>query len=334
MTKPSLAAAAAGFFCAGTVGRAMKRLMTTDVTFAVRSRPFLAATLAALSTSFGFAAQSATYDATVEANNPLAYYNLGQSNATTTIDAVNGFTMTLNNGATVQPGAGPTINGSSAPALVLNSNTSGTAFAGSGGAKPEMGGISSAGSVIAWINLAELPSTAGRIFSIAGTSAGGDDFDLQIDPSDNQLRFFTDSGSFTGSTTDFTSSSLGQWIMVAGTFTAGTMRDVYINGVSAGGTTDGSTLTPGGHFDSGAPFYIGQSNVFGGRNFIGSIADVAFFNTDLTSAQIGSIFASATAPAALPGVPEPATWAMMLVGFGGLGAAMRRSRRRAARALA
>jgi hypothetical protein len=29
------------------------------------------------------------------------------------------------------------------------------------------------------------------------------------------------------------------------------------------------------------------------------------------------------------GVPEPATWAMMLVGFGGLGAVLRRSRRKA-----
>jgi hypothetical protein len=29
-------------------------------------------------------------------------------------------------------------------------------------------------------------------------------------------------------------------------------------------------------------------------------------------------------------VPEPATWAMMLIGFGGVGAAMRRSRKRQA----
>ena len=39
-------------------------------------------------------------------------------------------------------------------------------------------------------------------------------------------------------------------------------------------------------------------------------------------------------PVTMPGVPEPATWAMMLIGFGGLGAAMRTSRRKGALAAA
>jgi hypothetical protein len=55
-----------------------------------------------------------------------------------------------------------------------------------------------------------------------------------------------------------------------------------------------------------------QSVVFGGSaNFIG------FDNITLGSATAG-------------GVPEPATWAMMLMGFGGLGAAMRSARRKQA----
>jgi len=33
------------------------------------------------------------------------------------------------------------------------------------------------------------------------------------------------------------------------------------------------------------------------------------------------------------GVPEPSTWAMMLLGFGGIGMAMRRSRRRGKQSL-
>jgi hypothetical protein len=261
-------------------------------------------------------AHASPYDSAVEAAGPLAYYNLANSTATTTTDAVNGYTMTLNNGAVVQGGAGPTLNAAATSALVLANGASGTAYAGSGGSNPEMGGVSTSGTVIAWINLASLPSTQGRLFSIAGSSAGGDDFDLQIDPSDDQLRFYTDGGSYTGASTDFSAADLGQWIFVAATFTANTDRTVYVDGVAEG------TSTPGGHFDSGNPFYIGQSNAFGGRYFDGAIADVAFYAKDLSATQIANIYASASLPPS--GVPEPASWALMIAGLAGLGVVLRR----------
>ena len=272
--------------------------------------------LAATAVSGMVATQAAasTYDSTVESYDPLAYYNLANSSGSTTTDAVNGYTMTLNNGASVVAGSGPVINGSAAPSLVLANGSGGSEYAGSGGSNPEAGGISNAGSVIAWINLAALPSTVGRIFSIAGTSAGGDDFDFQIDPSDNTVRFYTDGGSYTESSS-LTSADVGQWLFVAGTFTANTDRQVYVDGSLVGSSA------PGGHSDSGNPFYIGQSNVFGGRYFDGSIADVAFYNTDL-------IYDSASAISSVSAAPEPSTWLLMIAGIGGIGLMLRQARRK------
>jgi hypothetical protein len=206
--------------------------------------------------------------------------------------------------------------------LILNNGSSGNAYAGSGGSNPEIGGISTAGTIIAWIDLASLPSTQGRIFSIAGTSAYGDDLDLQVE--NDQLRFYSDGGSYTGAPTQFTSTDLNKWIFVAATFTAGSDRELYINGALV------SSSVPGGHYDSGNPFYIGQSNVFGGRYFDGAIADVAFYNTDLTGTQITSIYGSA----AISGVPEPSTWAMMFLGFAALGFAGYRQSKQTSIALA
>lgn len=42
-------------------------------------------------------------------------------------------------------------------------------------------------------------------------------------------------------------------------------------------------------------------------------------------------FWTASLPTIMPGVPEPATWAMMVMGFGGIGIAVRRSHKVAAR---
>lgn len=63
--------------------------------------------------------------------------------------------------------------------------------------------------------------------------------------------------------------------------------------------------------------------------------DTTAFVTGLTFGSAGTVFLTQTpvtfdtAP-----VPEPASWAMMLVGFGGIGAAIRTSRRKRAKALA
>ena len=278
---------------------------------------------AALTVTTAAASQASTYDTTVEAQSPLAYYNFVNSTAAQSASVVNGYTIQLKNGATVAPGTGPVINGSAVPALALANGSGGAEYATSNSAGLN-GGISDAGTILAWINLASLPSDDGRIFSIAGESAGGDDFDLQIDNASNQLRFYTDGGSYTGASTNFTSSDLGQWVFVAASFTASLDRSVYIDGALS------STSTPGGHADSGAPFYIGQSNAFGGRYFDGSIADVAVYNTDLSAAQIDAIYTSASASGVSPvsPTPEPSTWALMIAGVGMIGLAFRQARRR------
>ena len=77
-------------------------------------------------------------------------------------------------------------------------------------------------------------------------------------------------------------------------------------------TSDGSSLTQAVQGDSGAQF-------FGWTG--GGIT--SFTLSSSTDFAAGDVFSAV-------GVPEPATWAMMLLGFGGLGAALRGSRRKLA----
>jgi hypothetical protein len=78
---------------------------------------------------------------------------------------------------------------------------------------------------------------------------------------------------------------------------------------------------------------------FGGISF--SVANGNDYNlTDAQDLPLGSLLSSANDPGGngiapvaltsftLSAVPEPATWGMMLMGFGGLGVAMRNSRRK------
>ncbi len=123
---------------------------------------------------------------------------------------------------------------------------------------------------MAWVKLAALPSTANAYFYVAGESQGGNDFDLQFQ-NDNKLYLYTGGGENTSYTPD-PASLVGQWHLIVATYdSSGTgSRDLYWDGTQA--------ATYSGAVDSASkssPFTIGYSSVFGGRDFDGTIDEVA-----------------------------------------------------------
>lgn len=86
--------------------------------------------------------------------------------------------------------------------------------------------------------------------------------------------------------------------------------------VSAGYTTAGDN----GGVTNNQP-YVKNSVIFDLGTFngsIGSINNIRF--------QYGTAFSDTNLPGTPGSVPEPGTWALMLLGFGGIGVAMRRRR--------
>ncbi len=259
------------------------------------------------------AQSSPLYNTAVE-NTPglLGFYTYTQAAQANSV--VNGYTGVLLNGATVGPVSGVPNNS----ALILNNGATGTKSAIAGGSNPLKGQIGNSGSILAWINLASLPSTQNRYFSIAGESQFSNDFDFQIE-TDNRIKFYTN-GLFS-STAALTGSNLNNWIFLAATYGSGTDRSIYINGALA------ASSTPGPHtLNTSSPFYQGQSDVFGGRNFDGNLADVALYNTDLTGPQVAAIYAAASGTPTT--TPEPSSIALLGTGLIGLVPVVRRKVRK------
>jgi hypothetical protein len=168
-----------------------------------------------------------------------------------------------------------------------------------------------------------MPALGGGLLSasVRVTLYDGDSQPGNFDFNDNTLRIGT---SFA------TGADFGNWSTVA---TQETSND--------GLTLLGSGFGFGNNILSTGFFSTNNAGVLGtlyGELLTGSVNfyvnDVDPFDNfyDFKQGVEGSLINVGTGPVVVPGVPEPSTWAMMLVGFAGLGLAAQRRRRREAAA--
>jgi len=226
----------------------------------------------ALEAQAGFAAK-------VASTQPIAFYRLdstaGQSQVGTTTYKATGSAEVANSGAPVATANGSYLQLDGRSAYIVTT---------------QHGGVGAAASIMAWVNLAELPLSAHHIFYVAGESENGNDLDLQFE-TDNALRFFTAAGGnlFYKPAPD---SLIGQWHQIVATLDTPThTRVLYWDGKPV------ATDKGGGEAGKKNEFTIGESTVFRGRFFHGGIDDVALWNRALKPTEVAAIYAAAGATA-------------------------------------
>jgi hypothetical protein len=161
----------------------------------------------------------------------------------------------------------------------------------------QAGGVGAAASMMAWVNLAALPSAERRFFYVAGESQSGNDLDLQFEQ-DNALRFYTASGGHLTYTPP-PATLVNHWHMIVATVdTVSQTRVIYWDGKPV------ATDKGGGRAGKTGTFSIGESTVFTGRFFKGGIEEVGLWDRALKAAEVSAIFA-ACKPAASPVSASP-----------------------------
>jgi parallel beta-helix repeat protein len=135
-----------------------------------------------------------------------------------------------------------------------------------------------AATIEAWVKMDTLPSTAGRIFHIAGRSGFETDVDLLATNINNRFRFYVEKGKFAESTTVI---QVGVWYHVVGTYAANDHVRIFVNGTL-------EQHTPISVARSGNPndFTIGGSVYWGDRRFHGTIDEVSVWCRSLDASEV------------------------------------------------
>jgi hypothetical protein len=148
-----------------------------------------------------------------------------------------------------------------------------------------------------------------RIFDVSGRTS---DSGFYVDPS-NHLAVYPTSGSDVG----FASGEFRNVVLTV----SGSTVAAYIDGGESFSTTN-NVLTIGGD-----DLVFFADNVFSGGQgewSSGSIAALRVYDGVLSAEEIATLNGDPFVDPEVPAVPEPASWAMMIAGFGLVGGAMRR----------
>lgn len=161
----------------------------------------------------------------------------------------------------------------------------------------QTGGVGATASIMAWVNLAELPSKTNHFFYVAGESESGNDLDIQFE-NDDVLKFYTASGGHI-SFAPPPATLVNQWHMILVTLdTSSHTRNIYWDGKSV------ASDQGGGEAGKKNTFNIGYSTVFTGRPFHGGIQDVALWNRALKASEVSTLYAASKSTAS-PAVASP-----------------------------
>lgn len=237
-------------------------------------RSILIAAFVAASVSSTAAFAQSDFPTTVTSTHPLAFYAL---DATTGKSQVGATTYKSVGGVTTDsPGAIP-----------------GSSFAGLNGTDAyivttQAGGVGTAASIMAWVNLAELPSKVGHLLYVAGESQVGNDLDVQFD-TDDAIKFWTAAGGHITYAPP-PASLVNHWHMIVATLDTPThTRVIYWDGKPV------ATDKGGGEAGKTGIFTAGASVVFTGRYFRGGIQDIALWPRALKATEVAAIYAASSA---------------------------------------